>query len=1030
MLGSINWLRKQMELRQANPNVVRNIIYRDKGRLEDKRALFSILDDLWQAGGAPKLHAPELEALLSPAAGAEAELMQLLGREKMQVYRRFVSGVRAGSAPRILITGKPGSGKTLLSDTIQQALVNMPEVGGRILRLDFHATDLVPGLMRLADTLEVDTTALEARLIKIGASGAYAVQADAQADVARFLFDAVRYRGEPLVIMIHVSQTMGAAESLAGVPLRLNTPEVPRVRAGEWLWQTLLEPLSRVPGIAMLTSMTDVPARVLQNLGHFEAPVKLNPPTVNEARRFVRARLPQLSAAQQEALVQRSGRSFEELRTLTLLAEMREPLPRDNGDNRHLEQLSRLVGSSGDERLREFLSAVAVLSPSEFSSFPITLLAELRPLASGSMSSLEQAFLDPVPARPDHYRPFSRQLARSLRRELASSRPDEYRRLNLAAAAWFESTARNEPRSEEAARYLHHLFEAREWVLLEKWMSRTSVPQTLLQRIWRAARDELRGGVEFERIALRVATHYVKLGSYNHPDVLEAFGPLAVSTSADIRAWTVLKRAEGVSLRGQFEQAEGLLADWESDGTPLLDAEAALVRAGIARWRGQLAEAARLVREVARPLLPLVADDGANGSLLHAKVAIYSGLVAKDQGDMQGALQEFASVKPGEDLIEARVAYQQGDVLLRLGRYDDALRQLNLGVELARRSEALVSEQTRFLSRRGMLHGMRGNLDLALEDFSAARAILQDEDQPDLPGGAAERDFWLARSNEDQALVLLAAGRYQDAIFLLTDSLRTFERYGTTFGVDTGPRQLRSSLYLALTYYSRGLQQPFRFPLSRDVDHAVQPEDIAHARHLLAGVVERAETMGGPTLQTMKRDCLLLESLLASEPARSVAAADAALGLAGSDFDIAQGEAYRATALLRAGDYAAAVAAVTNGTANLQRILTPVERSDTGLRAWLAALGIRAHLGTRGLQNAVALLHEKLANPEMTRFHQELIRSFGDAFEHTEGGPVNLGGLPRDLLPGGAFRDDTLPGGEIRLPDALVAQWLLINRDA
>src|SRR5690625_8019671 len=33
-LGSINWLRKQMELRNANPNVVRNIIYRDKGKLE------------------------------------------------------------------------------------------------------------------------------------------------------------------------------------------------------------------------------------------------------------------------------------------------------------------------------------------------------------------------------------------------------------------------------------------------------------------------------------------------------------------------------------------------------------------------------------------------------------------------------------------------------------------------------------------------------------------------------------------------------------------------------------------------------------------------------------------------------------------------------------------------------------------------------------------------------------------------------------------------------------------------------------
>src|SRR5690606_35188890 len=115
------------------------------------------------------------------------------------------------------------------------------------------------------------------------------------------------------------------------------------------------------------------------------------------------------------------------------------------------------------------------------------------------------------------------------------------RKLNLQAASWFEVTARSEPRSEEAARYLHHLFEAREWKLLDDWMRRASVQQSLLQRIWRAARDELRSGQEFERIALRVATHYVKLGSYNHPDVLETFEPLSRSSSTPVRAWTTLK---------------------------------------------------------------------------------------------------------------------------------------------------------------------------------------------------------------------------------------------------------------------------------------------------------------------------------------------------------------------------------------------------------------------------------------------------------------------------------------------------------
>src|SRR5690625_3425506 len=188
-LGSINWLRRQMELRNANPNVVRNIIYRDKGRLEDKRALFNILDELWRSTGRDRLSSPELEALLSPAAGAESEVMQLLGREKMQAYRRFISGLRAGESPRLLITGKAGSGKTLLSDTIQQALAITPELEEQLLRVEFNSADLVSSLTRMARLLGLEQSALEPRLIKVGTSGAFAVQADAQADVARVLLE-------------------------------------------------------------------------------------------------------------------------------------------------------------------------------------------------------------------------------------------------------------------------------------------------------------------------------------------------------------------------------------------------------------------------------------------------------------------------------------------------------------------------------------------------------------------------------------------------------------------------------------------------------------------------------------------------------------------------------------------------------------------------------------------------------------------------------------------------------------------------
>lgn len=121
-LGSINWLRHHMELRGANPNVVRNIIYRDKGKLPDKRTLYAILDDLWQASGQPPLDAAELASLLSPGSGHEQEVLQLLGREKRRAYRDFVQAVRSGDDPKLVVVGRPGSGKTLLCDYIQQAL--------------------------------------------------------------------------------------------------------------------------------------------------------------------------------------------------------------------------------------------------------------------------------------------------------------------------------------------------------------------------------------------------------------------------------------------------------------------------------------------------------------------------------------------------------------------------------------------------------------------------------------------------------------------------------------------------------------------------------------------------------------------------------------------------------------------------------------------------------------------------------------------------------------------------------------------
>ena len=203
-----------------------------------------------------------------------------------------------------------------------------------------------------------------------------------------------------------------------------------------------------------------------------------------------------------------------------------------------------------------------------------------------------------------YWRCFSRQLVRALQRQLIQNDLSRYRTLNAAASRHYEADAQRSPKSEQATRYVRHLLEARDWSTLQAWLSRHGAPQSLLQGVWRAA-SELRvvepdAQASYEAIALQVAAHYVKLGSFEHPDVVEALRVLADSDNPRLRAWTTLKRAEGEVLKGHFGAAETLIGRWPEVDDPVLNAEVSLIRASIARWRSQLDEAAALVEGRAR----------------------------------------------------------------------------------------------------------------------------------------------------------------------------------------------------------------------------------------------------------------------------------------------------------------------------------------------------------------------------------------------------------------------------------------------
>lgn len=1032
VVGSINWLRAHMERRGANPNVVRNIIYRDKGKLPDKRVLFDILNDLWTGRGNPPLRVPELEVMLAPGSGNDQEVLQLLGREKRRAYRSFVQSVRSGGFPKLVVTGRPGAGKTLLSDFVQQALEVPPAAAERIVRLEFTGTDLGTALVRLGTALGVPLQLMEATLVKIGSSSAYAVQADAQADVARVVLEAARRFEGRQILMLHVSQSLGGQDALAQAALRLNTPDVPRVSASEWLWLSLFEPLSRLPATALLVSMTDLPVRAQQRMGEIEGPVKLTPPTASEARRFVRARLPHGTPAHHEAIVQRAGRSFEELRTLTLLAEIRDPASeqRDAVSEKSMTQLSQLVQTSSDARLRGFLATLAVLSLPDFPHFQGSVLAALREPEDDALNPLEAAFLDPVPGQAQTYRCFSRQLARGLRDTLAASDQDGYRRHHDRAAQVYRASATQDPAGEDAARYLTHRFEARNWDALCAWMDQHATQQSLVRRVWLAASAELPDGPLLERLAAHVARHYVARGSYQHQDARDAFAVLAQSDDVDVRVWTALQRVEGLVLRGQFELARGLLADLPEPREARLKAEAALANAAIARWRGSLADAERLVTDDVAANLA-AASPSADTHNARRRAGLWAGLIAKDRGDLGAALAHFSPEVPGEGLTAAREAFQRGDVLMRLGHFDRALEAFDTAVDLARRSEALVAEQTRYLARRGTTHRRRGELDAAEADFAAARRVVLGTDGvADTIGfsDASEVDFWLARVDDEASLNLLAQGRFDEAIGMLERNVHRFRRYASAQGVDVTYRVLRSTLRLAVAYGCRGTSQPFRRPFAVSPALDADSLDLRHARHLLHHVVQRVETADDRLrLGTLHRDALLSANLFVERGTTSLDLALRAVATSSYPYQRAQGHAHAAVGALRDGDAERAEAQVRDARSALRDTLAAAssgpqgeaERGDLELVAWLITMDASAALLRGDVDTAGERISASLRDGSLSPYHRVMLRQVGDAAEQT-----GLADALRSTALGealGLYADaGTHP---LRFADALVARW-------
>lgn len=1001
VVGSINWLRQGMKQREANPNVVRNIIYRNKGKLADKRVLFALLSELWESTGGASLEAPEIELLLRGAPD-EGEAAQLLGRDKRRIYQGFIGAVRSGGHPKLLVTGRPGSGKTLLTDFVQGALEDPSQstLPGKpeVVRQEFSAANLADALLHLSLALGAAPEVFETKLSKIGVAGAFSVQADAQADVARVVLERLRARRDPLVLLLHVSQSAGNAQpgTLGDAPLRLNTPDVPRVGLTEWLWHTLLEPMGRLNQLSLLLSMAELPLTLVDRAGMFEGPVKLSPPTTAEARRFVRALAPQLPTEQQEDLLGRAKRSFEDLRTLTLLAEAREPL----GAERDTEQLSRLV-AEGSGRIRDFLGVLAVLSLPEFPAVTQEALMTLRSAEPEELSSLELAFLDAVPGEPGCWRPFSRQFSRTLRNRFRTADLERFRSLSLAASRLYEDDANRAPRSDAAGRYVHHLFAARAWPELIRWAEHAPVPQSLLGRLWRTAQTELRGDpTTFCAVALQVAAYYVRLGSTEHPGAVGALEVLAGSGNPRLAAWALVKRAESAALQGRYRQAETLLAGWhgtlEPSVDPGLEVEVALLRAALARWHSRLADAATLVVSSAETLEQMGEPQD---PLLTVRVGLWTGIATKDKGDLEGALEHFRGVSVADELLRARVRFQEADVLLSLGRLAEAHTALSDAVTWSYGGEAPAFERARYLARRGTLRRRQGDLGAAHADFAAAHAVLSDSvDESESP----RLGFEQAKVRDEEALNFLAEGRMDDAIAALQGDLETFAAYGEHYGVDPSFRVLRGTLRLAMAYGCRAFGEPYRLPPGPYAEDATSP-DLQLARRLVLEVInvltrEPGRYAGLATQAQLGSSVLLL-------PGDAVTQAEAALTHARYPYGRGLTGTFYAGALLRRGDFSGAHDAVLAAQRELQRAAT----DDHALCSYLTVLHAGVLLSLDDHDGAHGRILAALQQLQLRPYHDVLLRRFGSLTERLEvtleTAALGLGEtpLPRTLRPADAL---------------------------
>ncbi|MEZ4605973.1 MAG: hypothetical protein R2865_03990, partial [Deinococcales bacterium] len=900
--GSLRWLEQALIAQGGKAGTVRNILYKNLASLEEKRRFFKLLNDLYHEAGLPTPKAPE-DLQLSQA-------KKFLDRDKRQILARFVRKLRAGDCPQQVVVGGPATGKSILIEQLRETLPQSHFVN--------LAQDIAPALVALAEHLGI-AAELERELAKLSQQQPFALQAEIQQNIISQLAKGLN-AWDGIILLRAESEA-----KLAGLCLRGLAGE--EVNLPSWL-EALLQKL-QIPYLATLSSKPP----------HLAAEM-LQPPSREEARRFLQQRLPFSPADRIERLLNQAAGSYAELSRLSLLELSQHPSEESDMGRKLLD----------DPKLGQILKVLAVLSPEAEFDFPLSMLEELlgkslqklsppeRMLFSESSEGYARAsFRRLLPPEPQNATQNATQNAKERKsfEALHQLALESFQQLAL------EGKAEGKPKVSNF-RLLYHAHKAHDIKALISLLEKDPLRLSLMKHLWTESTQwPLDDRENLARIMLRYGAI---LGNYDHEEVKEALLLLRQSAKESLSQMARVKWAEAAIDKGNYSEAAKLMAELSPIQLTSQDeskAETLLVEAALARWQGnyELAEA-KVNEALGLPIAPL----------LEERARLWQGLVAKDGGHSDEALKALSHVKE-HPLLSGRARYQAGDLLMRLGRPKEAKPAMLEALELLS-SKAPQEELSRVEARLATVERHLGQYKEAEKHFESAL-----DKAPDA--------FIRARVSSEASILAAAQGHPWEAIRLAAKAEQDFRRLSER-PAEREYRHKRSLYRLAIAYWVDDSAAPYRQPFRGSSRGPNQAKNILNTLIRDINNINESQKKSDRYL-SLYIDCHLALALM-SPPKKASSQLNHLIPLSGNPFLKAQIQLALVECYLRQEDFTQAAALLTT-----LRHLPPHD----GLKAWQAVLEAELLLSLGQSHSAAQAIEDVLKQSLPLPFRSQLGRIWG-----------------------------------------------------